>query len=37
MTAVLRKLGVNTRTQAVMLAGKLALDPGAVRAPPESE
>jgi DNA-binding NarL/FixJ family response regulator len=27
MSAVLRKLGVNTRTQAVMLAGQLALDP----------
>ena len=29
MSAVLRKLGVNTRTQAVMLAGQLALDPQA--------
>ncbi|HQX25683.1 MAG TPA: response regulator transcription factor [Pseudomonadota bacterium] len=37
MSAVLRKLGVHTRTQAVMLAGKLALDPGAVRAPPEGD
>lgn len=33
MTAILRKLGVHTRTQAVMLAGKLALDPESVRAP----
>jgi DNA-binding NarL/FixJ family response regulator len=37
MTAILRKLGVHTRTQAVMLAGKLALDPDAVRPPPEDE
>lgn len=29
MSAVLRKLGVNTRTQAVMLAAQLALDPQA--------
>ncbi|AVP99456.1 DNA-binding response regulator [Ahniella affigens] len=29
MSAVLRKFGVNTRTQAVMLAGQLALDPSA--------
>ncbi len=27
MTAVLRKLGANNRTQAVLLAGKLAVDP----------
>jgi len=37
MTAILRKLGVHTRTQAVMLAGKLALDQSQVRAPPEEE
>lgn len=37
MSAVLRKLGVHTRTQAVMLAGKLALDPDAVRPPPEAD
>lgn len=30
MSAVLRKFGVNTRTQAVMLAGQLALDPSSV-------
>jgi DNA-binding NarL/FixJ family response regulator len=30
MSAVLRKFGVNTRTQAVMLAGQLALDPAAM-------
>jgi len=35
MTAILRKLGVHTRTQAVMRAGKLALDQTSVRAPPE--
>lgn len=29
MSAVLRKFGVHTRTQAVMLAGQLALDPSA--------
>lgn len=29
MSAVMRKLGVHTRTQAVALAGQLALDPGA--------
>lgn len=37
MTAILRKLGVHTRTQAVMLAGKLALDPSTVRPPPVDE
>jgi DNA-binding NarL/FixJ family response regulator len=37
MTAILRKLGVHTRTQAVMLAGKLALDQAAVRPPPVDE
>lgn len=35
MTAVLRKLGVNNRTQAVLLAGKLAVDPDSVEPPPE--
>ena len=35
MTAVLRKLGVNNRTQAVLLAGKLAVDPDSVESPPE--
>lgn len=33
VTAVLRKLGVNNRTQAVLLAGRLAVDPDGVRAP----
>lgn len=33
MTAVMRKLGVGNRTQAVLLAGKLALDPGGVVLP----
>ena len=31
MTAILRKLGAANRTQAVLLAGRLALDPGEVR------
>jgi DNA-binding NarL/FixJ family response regulator len=35
MTAILRKLGVATRTQAVLLAGQLAIRPEDVRAPPE--
>ena len=35
MTAILRKLGASNRTQAVLIAGKLALDPGAVTLPPE--
>ena len=29
MTAILRKLGANNRTQAVLLAGRLAVDPEA--------
>jgi len=33
MTAVMRKLGVGNRTQAVLLAGKLAIDPGGVLLP----
>jgi DNA-binding NarL/FixJ family response regulator len=37
MTAILRKLGVHTRTQAVMLAGKLALDQASVRPPPPED
>ena len=36
MTTVLRKLGVTNRTQAVLLAGKLAVDPDKV-VPPEGE
>lgn len=35
MTAILRKLGVSNRTQAVLVAGRLALDPGSVVPPPE--
>ncbi|MFC0676283.1 response regulator [Lysobacter korlensis] len=35
VTAVLRKLGANNRTQAVLIAGRLALDPGAIALPPE--
>ncbi|RMH88100.1 DNA-binding response regulator [Lysobacter pythonis] len=35
MTAILRKLGANNRTQAVLIAGKLAVDPNSVEAPPE--
>ncbi|PJK08931.1 DNA-binding response regulator [Lysobacteraceae bacterium NML120232] len=35
MTAIMRKLGANNRTQAVLLAGKLAVDPDSVEAPPE--
>lgn len=35
MTAILRKLGANNRTQAVLLAGKLAVDPESVQPPPE--
>lgn len=37
MTAVLRKLGASNRTQAVLLAGRLALDPDSVRLPDEEE
>ena len=36
MSAILRKLGANNRTQAVLLAGKLAVDPDKV-VPPEGE
>ncbi|MBE2211496.1 MAG: response regulator transcription factor [Xanthomonadaceae bacterium] len=35
MTAILRKLGANNRTQAVLIAGRLAVDPNSVIAPPE--
>ena len=35
MTAILRKLGAGNRTQAVLIAGKLALDPDSVVAPDE--
>jgi DNA-binding NarL/FixJ family response regulator len=35
MTAILRKLGASNRTQAVLLAGRLSLDPQAIVPPPE--
>jgi len=35
MTAILRKLGVANRTQAVLLAGRLLTDPREIRAPLE--
>ncbi len=35
VTAILRKLGVTTRTQAVLAAGRLAVDRSSVKAPPE--
>jgi DNA-binding NarL/FixJ family response regulator len=35
VTAILRKLGVATRTQAVLAAGRLAVDRSSVRPPPE--
>lgn len=35
MTAILRKLGANNRTQAVLMAARLAVDPGGVTMPPE--
>ena len=35
VTAVLRKLGANNRTQAVLIAGRLAVDPGNIVLPPE--
>ena len=37
VTAVLRKLGVNNRTQAVLRAGRLAVDPDGVVVPEEAE
>ncbi len=37
MTAVLRKLGASNRTQAVLIAGRLALEPGAVAAQPDED
>lgn len=37
MTAVLRKLGANNRTQAVLIAGRLSLEPGMVAAQPEED
>lgn len=35
MTGILRKLGVHNRTQAVLMAGRLALEPGALTPPPD--
>jgi len=35
MTAILRKLGASNRTQAVLIAGRLALDPAAVKPQPD--
>ena len=35
MTAILRKLGASNRTQAVLIAGKLALEPGPVAPQPD--
>ncbi|MGH8032459.1 MAG: response regulator [Luteimonas sp.] len=35
MTAILRKLGASNRTQAVLIAGKLALDPGSIMPQPD--
>ena len=37
MTAVLRKLGASNRTQAVLMAGRLAVDPDGVVVPEEAE
>ena len=37
MSAILRKLGASNRTQAVLLAGKLHVDPDAVVAPDEDD
>lgn len=37
MSAILRKLGATNRTQAVLIAGRLALDPGLVAPPPEPD
>jgi DNA-binding NarL/FixJ family response regulator len=35
VTAILRKLGVATRTQAVLAAGRLALDRASIKPPPD--
>lgn len=35
MSAILRKLGASNRTQAVLIAGRLAVDPATVTPPPE--
>ncbi len=37
VTAILRKLGVTNRTQAVLMAGKLAIDADGIVLPPEED
>lgn len=37
VTAILRKLGVTNRTQAVLMAGKLAIDDDSIVLPPEED
>jgi len=37
MSAILRKLGATNRTQAILLAGKLLVDPESVVLPEEPE
>ena len=37
VTAILRKLGVTNRTQAVLMAGKLAIDDDGIVLPPEED
>jgi DNA-binding NarL/FixJ family response regulator len=37
VTAILRKLGVVTRTQAVLAAGRLAVDRSSIKPPPEED
>jgi DNA-binding NarL/FixJ family response regulator len=37
VTAILRKLGVTNRTQAVLMAGKLTLDDEPLVLPPEED
>ena len=37
MTAIMRKLGVNNRTQVALAASQLAVDPGAMQALPDDE
>jgi DNA-binding NarL/FixJ family response regulator len=37
VTAILRKLGVTNRTQAVLMAGRLSVDPDALVPPPEEQ
>src|SRR5690606_10839270 len=35
VTAILRKLGASNRTQAVLMAGRLAIDPDGIVMPPD--